>query len=121
MTSLETLECRRDVTEGRMFEVAASLGSHLHTIEERVSRLATEIHELVRHSGRMQIDVKKYRIVGEIQAVIAALDLSEALEMASRVAELKAEVTAYEEAIDRETSPPTTLEESEQAAAVVAA
>jgi hypothetical protein len=121
MTSFETLECRRYMAENRMFEVQELLCRHLDTIEKRVSRLAASIHEFVRRSGSMPLDEKTFRILGEIQAVIAALDLSEAKELASRVADLEAEVSAYEEAIEREQAARTSLERLDEDFAVAAA
>jgi hypothetical protein len=121
MTSLETLECRRNVAEDELFRVEASLNRHLDRIEAEVTRLADEIQQLVRRSGRIPIDQKTIRILGGIQTSLERLDLPAAQELASRVSLLRRRVTAFEGAIDGELAARSSLEDFDQDVAVSAA
>ena len=71
----------------RSMEIAASLERHLNAIDERVGRLAAKVHELAREGDGTSIDKRAFRILSEIQAAVASLDLAEVLDLAVRVAE----------------------------------
>jgi hypothetical protein len=96
MTTIETWECRRNMTENEMFELAAALNERLHRLAERVDALSGGVHELVFESGRVPIETKTFRMLKMIRELCADQELEAVAEQARRVGELKVRVCACE-------------------------
>jgi hypothetical protein len=96
MTSIETWECRRNMTENELFELAAALNERLHRLAGRVDALSLGVHELVFESGRVPIETKTFRMLNKIRELCPDQELEAAAEEARRVAELKVRVCACE-------------------------
>lgn len=99
MVSVETLECRRFMTESELFVVEGRLAADLKAVEAEVDRLHEEVDRLVEATPRTPIEHKAYRLARAISSVARSADVADLIDQACLIENLKAQLQDFDRQI----------------------